>query len=99
MAQKVYKLFLGKWSEAWHQLSQEEQESLLAKVLAAVEKAGGKGMIVCDSAWSSEQWPFFGIEEFPDTESVQKHTALLQELNWSRYVDSMTLLGTEMDQS
>ena len=99
MAQKVYKVFLAKMSEAWHQLSQEEQEDLMAKVLEAREKAGGKGMLLCNSAWSSEQWPFFGVEEFPDVEAVQRHTELLEAFNWSRYVDSMTVLGTEWVQS
>ena len=99
MAQKVYKLFLGKMSEAWHQLSQEEQEGLLARVFEAREQAGGKAMLLCNSAWSSEQWPFFGIEEFPDTAAVQRFTELLEEFNWGRYVDSMTLLGTEWPSS
>ncbi len=36
MAQPVYKLFLGKMSEAWHQLSQEEQSNLLTKVNEAL---------------------------------------------------------------
>jgi hypothetical protein len=58
MAQKIYKLFLGKSSEAWHQLSKEK-------------------------------------EEFPDIEAQQKHSALLEEFNWGRYLDTLTVLGTE----
>ncbi len=61
----------------------------------ALEKVGGKRIVVCNSRWSTEQWPFFGIEEFPDIEAEQKHTQLLDEFNWFRYVDAMTVLGTE----
>jgi hypothetical protein len=32
MAQPIYKLFLGKMTEAWHQLPADEQHALLAKV-------------------------------------------------------------------
>ncbi len=95
MAGPIYKLFLGKMSEAWYQLSQEEQADLLAKVEEALEKVGGKSTLVCDSSWTSEQWPFFGVEEFPDIEAVQKHAELLNELNWLRYIEGMSVLGTE----
>ena len=94
MAGPIYKLWMAKFTEAWYQLSQEEQSSLLAKVNEALEQVGGKRSIYCESAWSSEQWLGFGVEEFPDIEAVQKHTALLNELNWPRYITSMTLLGT-----
>ena len=99
MAQPIYKLFLVKSSEAWHQLSQEEQDSLMAKVNEALEKVGGKRIVLCNSSWSSEQWPFFGVEEFPDIEAVQKHSELLDELNWLRYIETITVLGTEWQPS
>ena len=99
MAQSIYKAFLAEPLEAWYQLSQEEQASLLAKDNAAREKAGGKTVVLCNSSWSSEQWQFFGVEEFPDIEAIQKHTALLNELNWFRYFESMTVLGTEWQPS
>ena len=95
MTQPVYKLFLVKPLAAWYQLSKEEQDTLLAKDNEALKKVGGKRIVVCKSGWSSEQWPFFGVEEFPDIKAVQKYSELLDELNWSRYSESMTLLGTE----
>lgn len=95
MAQTVYKLFLGKWTEAWHQLSKEEQDRLLAQLDEVLEKAGGKQVAMCNSSWASEQWPFWGVEQFPSLEALQKHTELLNGLNVFRYVESMTVLGTE----
>jgi hypothetical protein len=95
MSEPIHVLFLGKATEAWYQLSQEEQESLMAKVGPSPEKAGGKNILGCNSSWSSEQWQFFGVHEFPNIEAVQKHSELLNELNWRRYVDSMTVLGTK----
>lgn len=95
MTGPIYKLFRARFTEAWHQLSQEEQESLTAKVIEAVEKAGGKSLVLCDSMWASEEWHYFGVEEFPDIEAVQRHAELLNELNWLRYVESSTVLGTK----
>ena len=96
MAQSIYKVFLARPLEAWYQLSQEEQASLLAKVNEALEKAGGKTVVLCNSSWSSEQWQFFGVEEFPNIEAIQKQAALHNELNWLRYIESVTVLGTEL---
>ena len=95
MAKAVYKLFLARPTEAWHQLSQQEQEDLFAKVNKALEDVGGTRTILCNSAWSSERWTFFGVEEFPSIEAQQRHTELLSEFNWGRYLDSLTVLGTE----
>jgi hypothetical protein len=96
MAQKIYKGFMIKaMKEAWYQLSKEEQESLLAKVNAALEEVGGKRLVLCDSAWTSDAWVGFGVEEFPSIEAAQRHAHLLNELNWVRYIDGISLLGTE----
>jgi hypothetical protein len=99
MAQPIYEVFLGRMTEAWYRLSQEEQNSLLDKVNGALEKVGGKRVVMCDSSWASEQWPFFGVEVFPDIEAKQKHARLLGELNWVRYVEDMTVLGTEWEEA
>jgi hypothetical protein len=96
MAQPIYKMFRARFKEPWFALSKEEQDALSAKVGDALKQAGGKEVIFCSSGWSSEQWWGWGVEEFPDLEAVQQHTKLLQDLNWLRYVESETLLGTAM---
>jgi hypothetical protein len=95
MAGPIYKQFLARWTEAWYQLSPDEQRAFEAKLGAALEQAGGKGVVYCDASWSGDQWAFFGIEEFPNLEAVQKHTQALQALNWFRYCDSRSVLGTK----
>ncbi len=95
MAQPVYKLWLSRPSEAWYQLSEDEQQQLIAKVNEAREQVGGKLVVFCNSQWASEQWFGWGVEQFPDLEAVQKFTERLNEFNWSRYGESWTILGTE----
>lgn len=97
MAGPIYKLWMMRPTQATYQLSREEADQLMAKAAEALAKAGGKELILCESAWCSERWPYFGVEEFPDIEAVQRHTQFLQELNWYRYADSMTLLGTKSE--
>ena len=92
----VYKLWQGRFTEAWYQLSQEEQQRLLGLSRQALDTAGGKTVMICDAAWSNERWPLFGVEEFPDVEAAQRHRQLMTELNSERYIDSRTTLGTQL---
>jgi hypothetical protein len=94
MAGPIHKMFYLRFTDAWFQLPKEEQDQLLEKVGAALTKVGGKSMILCNSAWMSEKWWYWGVEEFPSIEAIQEHTKLLADLNWMRYCNSETLLGT-----
>ena len=93
----IFKFWQATFNEAWYQLSTEEQGQRLAKVQAALEQVGGKAVVLCDSSWSNEEWSGFGVEEFPDIEAVQKHTQLLNELNWNRYLRGTSMLGTKLE--
>lgn len=97
MAGPIYKLFLFRNTEAYYQLPEEERNTALAKLDAAFQKVGGKRLIMCDSSWSSEQWPVFGVEEFPNIEAVQQYAEALKELNLARYLESMSVLGTKLE--
>ena len=95
MAQPIYSLYQSRFKEAWYELSSEERDTLFQKSAEALAKVGGKSIILCVSGWASEQWVTFGVEMYPDIEAVQEHGRLLFELNWFRYIDSVTTLGTE----
>lgn len=81
--------------EAGYQVSKEEQNRMVAESRQLLGKVVGKTLLSCDSAWSTEQWMWFGVEEFPDIEAVQEHTKLLLERDWFRYLESFSILGTE----
>lgn len=91
----IYKMYKVRPAEAWYQLSSAEQESLLKQVNEALDKVGGKRLVNCNSQWASDHWMGFGVEEFPSLEAQHKHTELLSALNWFRYIDADTLLGTK----
>ena len=96
MAGPIYVFSTARWTEAWYQLSEEEQKDLMAKIAAAREKCGTKSVISCMSF--SPEWPWFGVVEFPDIETMQKNQELNNELNWHRYVDSANvMLGTKFE--
>jgi len=99
MSQPIYKLFMFRNTEAYYLASEEERNVFLGKLDAAFQKVGGKRLVMCNSSWSSEQWPVFGVEVFPNIEAVQQYSEALNELNMPRYVESMSVLGTELPTS
>ncbi|HXF62123.1 MAG TPA: DUF6616 family protein [Caldilineaceae bacterium] len=98
MATPIYKYFRLRWREAWYQLSQDEQQAILAKIEAAMNESGGKTVILCRSDWSNERWSGFGVEEFPNIEAVQQYAERLDGLGWFRYFDGETMLGTRFNE-
>ena len=96
MSQPIYQLWQARFTEAWYQLSEEDQQRLFKRVAEALETVGGKELVMCSAAWANERWPFFGVEEFPDLEAVQRHQEMLGRFSWARYVESRTSLGTQL---
>jgi hypothetical protein len=95
MAGPIYKLFLNKMTEAWYQLSKEEQNQHLAKVQAIMDQVGAKTIVMCTPTWSAEQWMLFGVTEFPDVDAVQRSVELFLEIDHYRYIEAETMLGTQ----
>lgn len=96
MAQSIYKFFTFKPTEAWYQLSEDAKKKHKTELEEVLKKVGGKEIILCFSGWNSEQILGWGVEQFPNIDAVQKHHALLVGVNWFRYFDSNSYLGTEM---
>ena len=98
MAGSIYKMFQARWTEAWYQLSQEQRDALFKTMGETGERLGVKAVIICDSSWNSEKWLFWGVEEYPSLEAVQEYTNGLNKIDWFRYIESETLLGTKESQ-
>lgn len=97
MATPVYKLFMNKPKPSWYHLSKDEQEKILAKSEALLKQVGARRLAMCNSGWSNETWAYFGLEEFPDVEAVQKHSQLQAEINLPfQFAESFSILGTKM---
>lgn len=98
MSKPVYLLVLGQgFTEAWYQLSQEEQKNLWSKVQEVDNRAGAKLLIACNSRWADEAIFDWVVIEYPDMDTYQKKVEELEKLNWWRYWSCKTILGTKME--
>ena len=99
MAQPIYQIFLMKNTEAWYQLSQEEKDSISNKIGDSLKEVGAEAIVLCDASWSTETWQAFGLIKFPDIEALKKHREDSNKLEWARYTDAMSVMGTELQLS
>jgi len=99
MAGPVFKFWRMKLKGAYFQLSEEEQNAHMAKLQEALEKVGGKTIVMATPAWSNEEWMLCGVEEFPSVEAVQKHTHLLFDIEHHRYSEGESMLAIEWQPS
>lgn len=97
MSGPIYKLFLVRFLGSWYELPKEEQARLVGLMNEAFEQAGGERIVFCDASWGAEQWTEFGVEAFPDLAAVQQFRKALDSFGWYRYVDTMTILGSKLD--
>ena len=96
MSKPVYVLCMTRdRTEVAYQLFQQGQaQEIILKAFASRDRAGGKVSVSCDSRWSSQQWRSFGVEEYPSIEALQEHMKRLEQMNWWRYGEITTILGT-----
>jgi hypothetical protein len=95
MPEPIYQVFLNKKAEAWYQLSDEEQGRLTDVMLSSLDEVGAEVIVLCDASWSTEPWQNFGLIKFPSLEALRKHREDTNQIDWSRYNDSMSFVGTD----
>jgi hypothetical protein len=96
MSQPVHVMFLMNNTEAWYQLSQEAKDSIMNKITASLKEAGAEVLALCDATWSTDSWQMFGLIKFPDIEALQKHRKDTNNLDWGRYTEGISVLGTDI---
>jgi hypothetical protein len=99
MSKPVYLLVLGQGnSEAWFQLSKDEQNNLLSKAMEVEKRVGARLVIGCNSRWANEALSDWFVLEYPNEEAIQQKVEELEKLNWWRYFSAKTILGTKIEE-
>lgn len=93
----IYKLWMATAREAYYRLSDGERRTIGDRRREVHEGLNRRDVLSCQSAWASEQWTMFGLEEFADVETAQKKSQGFVELNHYRYFDITSILGTKWE--
>ena len=79
MGRPIVNVTAMRFTEAWHQLSKEEQSNLMAKIEAHREQITGlKSIAFCRAL--DNRWEFLVIDEYPDMDAMIKLAELDAEL-------------------
>jgi len=91
----IIRLLFAKIKAAFYKLSDEEQMEFMAKDCRNWEELGCKVLMMIDCRWSTEEWNYIGIEEWPTIEALEKRAKFeYEELEKYKYIESKTYLGT-----
>ena len=74
-------------------LSKEEEAELRVKHAESEKRTGAHMVLYCKSAWANEEYSGFGVTAFPNIEACQQNRDDLDQLNWSLYFNSFSMLG------
>ena len=99
MAALVYKRVRShQWTEVWEQLAPTERDAFLTKLDQILKMSGGKRYVLLayDTAQALQEWNTFGIEIFPDMQALHKHENLLNQLEFTKYVQTDSITGEEL---
>jgi hypothetical protein len=93
--QLIYNLFMvRRWTERWLRLTPDAQDALSGQITAALNAAGGRRIIMCESSWCDEGYRGWGVEEFPDLAAWRRFAVAREKLEWYSYLEGRSLLGT-----
>ncbi len=92
---RIIRIMFAKIKPAYFELSEEEQQEFMRKDREKMEELGYKLHFMLDCSWSTDEWQFIGIEEWPSMESIEEISKFHEEvLEVSKYGEYKTYLGT-----
>ena len=94
MGERVIYLFLASTKDSWYELPEEEQNKMMAKVGESRDAAGGKGIVTASCEWSTPDFQFFGVEEYPSIQALQGHMARQREMGFMAHLEETYVVGT-----
>jgi hypothetical protein len=96
MAQPIYKVWMAKYTQAWYQLSKQEQQDYQKKNAEAMKQVGGETLMFKSCVWSTDEWMAWGVDKYPSLEAAQQYHMLLLNMDHFRYIESRSYLGIDM---
>ena len=93
----IYQLFLIKASPAGFQTFESLPKGLDAvmweKHNAVYKENNSQGLLLCNSYWCNEAYPYFGVSVYPNVEANMRIMESLAGLGWRKYMNSYTIFG------
>ena len=94
-AEPVIRIYFAKMKDAFGALTDREKMDFMRRDRENLDSLGMKAVTMIDCSWSTGEWDYIGVEQWPSMDAIEKRKTFEQEeLEVSRYVESKTILGT-----
>lgn len=91
----IIRLYFAKMKSAFGALPDQEKMAFMRKDRENLDTLGMKAVTMINCGWSTEEWDYIGVEEWPSMEAIARRKLFEEEeLEVSKYVESKTILGT-----
>ena len=94
MGERVIYLYLASLNESWYELSEQEQDAMLADVNESLDAVGGRRIVSARCEWSTPDFQFFGVEEYPGIGALREHMERQREIGFTDYLEETYVVGT-----
>lgn len=92
----IIRLFFAKMKKAFLDLPEEEKVAFMRKDRENLDALGMKAVSMINCSWSSEEWDYIGVEQWPSMDAIKMREKFEnEELEVSKYVESKTYIGTD----
>lgn len=92
--QPIYRLYFSRLSDYALELPREELEVIYGRNTDYQNMAGIKPLLNAYVTWNNEEWEYFGIERFPNLETMIRYSQFMTDTGWYRIIHARSYLGT-----
>lgn len=90
----IYRLYFSRLSELAEQTPRAELEVIYGRNTDFQNMAGIKPLLNAYVTWNNEEWEYFGIERFPNLDTMIRYSQFMTDTGWYRYINARSYLGS-----
>ncbi len=91
----IIRFYFAKMKKTFMDLPEEEKMAFMNKDRKNPDELGMKDVIMVDCRWSTVEWDYIGVEEWPTMDAIKKREQFEnEELEVFKYAESKTYLGS-----
>ena len=89
----VYRLYFSRRAPLAALIPKETREDILMRVQETAHSMGISTILSAYMRWNNESWDYFGVERFPNMETLIGYSQFLTEIDWYSQSQAASYLG------
>lgn len=90
----VYRVYFSRPAPQAHLVPPQQGKEIYTHMEETARMLGVKGLLSAYMRWNDEGWEYFGLERFPDLETLVSYSQYLTQIGWYRLTEAVSYLAT-----